>query len=552
MAHPMFERHRELLEAAVAATESRGHWSPYPENPRDYGEQGLEDGRSALEAYRGAQFYLDQPGVAGRAGAEESPYGLQLQVSYPQCSPNALIVAAKAAMSPWAKAGADTRAGVCMEILARLNAGSMEIAHAVMHTTGQPFTMAFQEGGPHAQERGLEAVALAYGEMKRIPETARWEKPQGKNPPLRMEKTYHLVPRGIGLVIGCATSPTWNSYPGLFASLVTGNPVIVKPHHSAILPLAITVATARQTLKEAGFDPSLVSLLVDEPNAPVTRDAALRQDVKIIDYAGGSEFGEWLEEHARQAVLYTQKSGASAAIIDSTDDYKGMLRNIAFSISSYSGQTIAKPQNIYISREGVRTPEGVVSVEQFGRDLGFVVGKLIEDPARVAEILGAIQSPASLARLEAVRGQGEVLRDSSALAHPQWPAARVHSPMLLKVLMRDEQIFAPECFGPVSFVIETPSTPVALATAERLMRERGAHALSVYSTNPVVLQLAEDAALRAGVALSINLVGGVLMNQSAAFSDFHGTGANPSGTASLTNAAFVANRFVVVQSRRHL
>ena len=38
--------------------------------------------------------------------------------------------------------------------------------------------------------------------------------------------------------------------------------------------------------------------------------------------------------------------------------------------------------------------------------------------------------------------------------------------------------------------------------------------------------------------------------ESAAFSDFHVTGANPAGNASLTDAAFVANRFRVVMWRR--
>jgi len=43
----------------------------------------------------------------------------------------------------------------------------------------------------------------------------------------------------------------------------------------------------------------------------------------------------------------------------------------------------------------------------------------------------------------------------------------------------------------------------------------------------------------------------VFVNQSAAFSDFHGTGANPAANAALTDGAFVASRFRVVQSRRH-
>ncbi len=56
---------------------------------------------------------------------------------------------------------------------------------------------------------------------------------------------------------------------------------------------------------------------------------------------------------------------------------------------------------------------------------------------------------------------------------------------------------------------------------------------------------------RAKVALSINLTGGVFVNQSAAFSDFHGTGGNPAANASYADSAFVANRFRVVQRRRH-
>jgi hypothetical protein len=52
--------------------------------------------------------------------------------------------------------------------------------------------------------------------------------------------------------------------------------------------------------------------------------------------------------------------------------------------------------------------------------------------------------------------------------------------------------------------------------------------------------------------LSINLTGGVFVNQSAAFSDFHGTGANPAANSALTDAAFVANRFRVVQHRMHV
>ena len=63
-------------------------------------------------------------------------------------------------------------------------------------------------------------------ESRKVAEASRqaeWEKPAGRGEPLRMTKTCHLVPRGIAWVVGCNTFPTWNSYPGLFASLATGS-----------------------------------------------------------------------------------------------------------------------------------------------------------------------------------------------------------------------------------------------------------------------------------------------------------------------------------------
>ena len=552
MSHPLFEKHQANLQAAIDAIACRGYWSPYSESPRSYGETAIDDGREAFEAYRGAQFYLDQPGVMGRSGAEVSPYGLPLSIGYPRCAPDALIAAGKAAITGWIKAGPDTRAGVCLEILARLNAGSFEMAHAVMHTTGQPLMMAFHSAGPHAQDRGLEAVATAWREMKHIPETAIWEKPQGKNPPLKLEKRFTIAPRGVALVIACSTFPTWNAYPGLFASLVTGNAVIVKPHPSVILPLALTVAVVRQVLKEGGFDPNLVSLLIDEAAAPVAKEVAIKPDIRIIDYTGSAEFGNWLEQSARQAVVFTEKAGMNCIVVDSVLDYKAMLRNLAFTLSLYSGQMCTTPQTIFVARDGVMTPDGTVSAEQFGKDLAMVVSKLLEDPARAVEVLGAIQSPATIARIDAAQELGEVLRASGVVIHPQWPQARVRSPLILKVHTADERAYTEECFGPISLVVETATAAESLATAERVIRERGAITFAIYSSNPVLVQLAEDVSLRAGVALSINLTGNLFVNQSAGFSDFHATGANPAANACLTDSAFVASRFFVIQNRRHI
>ena len=109
-----------------------------------------------------------------------------------------------------------------------------------------------------------------------------------------------------------------------------------------------------------------------------------------------------------------------------------------------------------------------------------------------------------------------------------------------------------ECFGPIAFLVTTGSTAESVELLRETVREHGAITAAVYSTDERCWSAAEEAALDAGVALSCNLTETVYVNQSAAFSDFHATGANPAANCALTDAAYVASRFRIVQSRRHL
>jgi phenylacetic acid degradation protein paaN len=554
MSHSFFPQHQDLLEKAVHAINRRGYWSPFPEMPSGklYGETANADGKAAFQARLKKPFALDEPGNTGQIGRELSPYGFALEITYPKVDLDTLFSAIRTAAPGWQSAQPEAWAGVALEILHRLNHRSFEIAYAVMHTTGQAFIMAFQAGGPHAQDRGLEAVAYAWSEMSRIPKTAYWEKPQGKNEPLKMEKRYRVVPRGISLVIGCCTFPTWNSYPGFFASLATGNCVVVKPHPGAILPLAITVEIAREVLKEAGFDPNVVTLVAHEADDRVAEALAKRAEVKLIDFTGSSRTGEWLEQEARQALVYTEKAGVNQIIIDSTADFKGMTKNIALSLSLYSGQMCTAPQNIYIPKTGIDTSEGHLSYDQIIAALSEGISQLLGDPARAVEVLGAIQNTSVLDRLEQARELGKIVLDRQPIIHPQFPDAKIRTPLLLQVDATEESKFMQEWFGPIAFVIPTGDTARSIALARKGALEHGALTLSVYSTNDSVLKQINEMAAEAGVALSCNLTGAVYVNQSAAFSDFHATGANPAANAALTDSAFVANRFRVVQSRAHV
>ncbi|MGW8747401.1 phenylacetic acid degradation protein PaaN [Streptomyces sp. NPDC055794] len=555
-AHQLIAQHRPTLDLALETIRTRAYWSPHPEHPKAYGENGSLDmaaGKAAFDALLGTRLDLDQPGTDDWVGGEVSPYGVELGVQYPHADLDVLLPAMKAGQRAWRDAGAELRAMVCLEILRRIGARTMEFAQAVMHTSGQAFMMAFQAGGPHAQDRGMEAVAYAYVEQARTPDTAEWTKPQGKRDPLALTKGFTPVPRGIGLVIGCNTFPTWNGYPGLFASLATGNAVLVKPHPRAVLPLALTVQVARDVLAEAGFDPNLVALAAERPGEGIAKTLATRPEIRIIDYTGSTAFGDWLEANAGQAQVFTEKAGVNTVIVESTDDYKGMLANLAFSLSLYSGQMCTTPQNLLIPRDGIRTDQGPKSYDEVTADLARAVDGLLGDDARANALLGAIVNPDVKARLEAAAGLGEVALASREITHPEFPDAVVRTPVIVKLdgaKPGDEAVYTSECFGPVSFAVAVDSAADAVELLRHSVREKGAMTVGAYTTDPEFEEAVTEVCLDEAAQLSLNLTGGVYVNQTAAFSDFHGSGGNPAANAALCDGAFVANRFRVVEVRR--
>jgi len=559
---PLVEAHHEALEQGREALAARAYFSRYPESPspRVYGENAAPDGLVAFEAHIGSNFsgLGDQPTDGTFAGSEVSPYGPKLRVRYPRIDVDAAMAAAKAAMPVWRDVGALTRAAVCVEIVDAINKRSFEIANAVMHTSGQPFVMAFQAAGPHAQDRAFESIVAALVEQERVPESVVWEKP-AKDAPIRMRKNYRIVPRGIALVIGCNTFPTWNSYPGLFASLATGNPVIVKPHPRAVLPLAITVEIAREVLRDNGFDQALVQLAAESDGKELAKTLAQRPEVTIIDYTGGSGFGGWLEREGAAAgtLVYTEKSGVNSVVLDSTDNLAGVMGNLAFSLSLYSGQMCTTPQNIFVPRDGIDTEEGHLSFDEVGARLGGALEALTGEDAKAVEILGAlvnddVRSRAIDLPALADRLGGSLVLDARTVVHRSYPDAVVRAPGLVALDVADEAAYGQECFGPVAFLIATDSTAQSLERMRDTSGEFGAMTAAVYSTSEDLLQDARDAAADGGVALSENLTGAVFVNQTAAFSDYHGTGANPAANAAYVDVAFVAGRFRVVTSRRHI
>ena len=543
-----FSTHRETLERAVEAIQQRTYWSAYPEHPKAYGPDAPGEGEDAFTRLLGKPLPLGQTHDGFISVAESSPFGIDLGIDYPATDVDTVIADATAAMREWGKATPAVRAGVCLEILDRLSSSSFQMGHAVMHTTGQSFLMAFQAGGPHALDRALEAVAYAYAEQQRLPSDLRWEKPQGSRPPIEIDKRWIIRPRGVAVTIGVSTFPTWNGYPGIFASLATGNPVIVKPHPETILPLALLVRVARNVVEDAGFDPNVIQLLVDAPDALVAKDLVMRPEVGIVDYTGGTRFGDWLEANATHAEVFTEKAGVNSVILDSAADLGPVFRNLSVSMTMYSGQMCTTPQNLFVPQDGIDVGDEHVSYDDVVSGFVGAIDGLLGDDARAAAILGAIKGEATLARVEAAGDTGSVLSPSRIIDNPEFNGAVVRTPVIVEV-DAESDAYRSEMFGPIIYVVKTTSTQDSIDRATTAAKESGAITWLAYTNREEVMDGIIDAAIDGGVSVALNLTGGLFVNQSAAFSDFHVTGANPAGNASLTDPAFVASRFKIIGVR---
>lgn len=561
MTHPLFETHRARFEGAQAACRSRACWSPFPELPSKYPDSAAAQARglAAFQAHLGTDaprsFRLDQPGQIGELGEEVSPYTrAPLGIRYPQADPDVLFQAAEQAMDTWAAAPVDTRLGVLLEVVDVLYREHLfEVAQSVMHTAGQSANMAYAGSGVNALDRAIEALVYADQAMRSVAPTARWERRFGPSQ-IVLEKTYRLVPRGVAVCFSCASFPTWNAWPSMMASLATGNAVIVKPHPATVLPMAITVRVFRQVLQAAGFDPNLVTMALDSTQEPLGKLLVKHPKTAIVDFTGSVRFGQWVEQHAHPALCFTETAGCNTVVLESCTDLDAALRSLATTLCMFSAQMCTSPQNIYVPRQGVRTPKGPVPLEEVARRLADAVAALTGDPKKAAMILATIQSDQTLALLRQLQAEGaqrgRVLLQPQPYAHPEFPQARTSTPLMLQVGTSERDLYGEERFGPVSFVIACEDAADALHQATTDVRQFGGLTAFLYSSDESYIARAEQAYARAGAQLTINLTGAMPLNFAAAYSDYHVTGLNPAGNASLTDLAFVAGRFRITQSRR--
>lgn len=548
-----FETHLDLLQAAVDANRTRSAWTGYTAvTPPDSGQA-----EAFVGAYDGATLHLSAHTESVVTADEVSPYtGKALNVTYSAPSADEALDGAARAAVALRDAGVERRVGVCLEALNRIHLRGQEFAAITSHTTGQSLNMACSGSGTNALDRGLEAVAMAWAAMSRVPGQVTWQQTFGKSD-VTLRKRFRPRPLGTALVIACASFPAWNAYPAILANLATGNPVLVKPHPRSVLATAVAVSVIRDVLTEAGLPADAVQLVVDTVDEPIAARLATDPATRIVDFTGSQAFGTWLERNVENALVFTETAGVNTVILDSVRDLSATMRTLAGGLSLFSGQMCTTPQNIYIPDAGVRTDDGLVSRDDVVAALRSAIDDLAGAPRRAAAVCGALQSEATRQALgeltDRAEADGTLVRRPAANVHPEYTQARTVTPLLVRVdPRRGDQLPDGEQFGPVAFIIDCADRDAAVEHATASVRRHGAISSYLYCTDDAAVDAIADAYADAGASLSANLVSSMPMQYAAAYSDYHVTGLNPAGNATLTDESFVAGRFRMVQDRRQV
>jgi acyl-CoA reductase-like NAD-dependent aldehyde dehydrogenase len=291
-----------------------------------------------------------------------------------------------------------------------------------------------------------------------------WEKPQGKNPPLVLRKHFEIVGRGVALVIGCGTFPTWNTYPGLFAALATGNAVIVKPHPNAILPVAMSVRIIREVLVENGIGANLVTLAAFADGAD-TRNLAQHPAVKSIDFTGGKAFGNWLLEQLSPGpgLCRTGRRQQHRHRLDRC--LRGDAAQPGVHALALLGTDVHHLASAVCAGHRHRHRSGPQELRRRRRRPCPAIEALLGKPEVALAVLGAVQSPDTLRRIEAAEQrlarQGDP-GDPKRSSTPTFPTPRCAHRCCIACHADDEAAWMEERFGPISFLVKVADTAARL------------------------------------------------------------------------------------------
>ena len=309
---------------------------------------------------------------------------------------------------------------------------------------GQPFVMAFQAGGPARAGPGPRGDRRRPGRAGARAGVA-W---CGRSP----GATGTATPRPSACrrtTASCRAASPWSSgatpsRPGTATRACSPrwSPATrssSSPTRGRSLPLAISVAAARSVLREAGFDPALVQLAAEADGEGLAKTLAERDEVadhRLHRRPRLRRRGWRRTARPRGQLVYTEKAGVNTIVVDSTDNLRGTLGNLAFSLALYSGQMCTTPQNIYVPRgrhRHRRGPPVLRGVRPAARRGGGQAHRRRRPRGRAARRHGQRRGARQRPRPRAPSPRRPAARSCStpgSVSHPAYPDAVVRAPGL--------------------------------------------------------------------------------------------------------------------------
>jgi phenylacetic acid degradation protein paaN len=548
----LFNLHRKTLEKAISSVKEGVFFNHYPELHTDkiFNEQEISAGYEKFREHLNKKFEsLRQAKPLSWEGDEESPFLMKpLNIKYPTFSVETLIKRAKDEFDRWRKIKLEERAGLLLESLKRVENKFHEIAFAQMHTTGMSYHVSFQMAGPHAAQRALNAIAMGYDSLLRFPETD-LESISRDEFGIRLNKKWKAVPKGISLIISTPNFPLRDAVPGIYASLITGNPVIINPHASSILPIAIVISEIQKVFSENGYDPDICQIAIETKTEEFAKALADQPEVKLIDFKGNENMLVHLQS-LHDKTIFSEKNSINSVILDSVDDLEFTIHNLVLSLALYSGQMNNTPQNFFIPENGIETREGKISYKQFILSFLEELDHLVNHAHSGPLVMGAIQDPQTPDNLAQLESKAQkVYYRASPYKHPDYPNARTLCPMVIELGPDQKEVFFKHYFGPVGLIIKTKDVNQSIMLANETARECGSLYCSAFTTHKNIKDKILDSLTVTNTPVTFNMVGNIYLEKGSAYDHFHLTGGNTASIASSSNLEFVLRRFTWVGYR---
>ena len=239
--------------------------------------------------------------------------------------------------------------------------------------------MAFQAGGPHAQDRGLGGRRLCLrrndqNSGKRclgLSHKASTTRSSWKRPTVSFRAAWPspsvvpLSPPGTAIP---ASLPVWRPESG-------NHQAASQRHFAACLSPS---RSAERFLGKQDSTRTSSCWLSDEPGAEITKELVADPAVKIIDFTGSNAFGAWVRDNAGAAAqVYTEEPASIRSWSPPRTISAGCAPTIAFSLSLYSGQMCTAPQNIYVPNSGIETDDGHKSLDEVAEGIKDSRGQVV-------------------------------------------------------------------------------------------------------------------------------------------------------------------------------